>query len=490
MKKKIVAIVIIGVFLLTSVSSISVVGSNIINGNSAKTIYVDDDAPPEWYDETHVKTIPEGITVAEDGDTVFVFNGNYEEYYGFTIDKSIDLIGEDKYLTIINTWAHVEITDVDGLKMSGFKLKLGTGLCMYGCFNCIVQDNIVEPRQVWGIYLSQSSHNTIMGNTITKCGIELQTSANNNIISDNDITNGEIYLGGGNHNIIFNNTVKKIDMWRGSNIIDNNTITGDGIDVHSSNNVITGNTISNLDCGWLTTAIDVYSCNNTISGNTISNINADSAAIGIIIFDPNNIISGNMISNINAGCCALGIDTIASSTVISGNIISNIHGGQSAYGVEFGGTDTTITRNEFSNIDGDCISVWSSGNKIIANNFTNSKKGVDIGHGSNNLIYNNNFINNNENAYNAGNNQWYNDYTKVGNYWDDYTGKDSNGDGIGDTPYKIPGFGPKVDRYPLMKPYPNVKSHTQNSLLPNTLFMRLFERFPNAFPILRRILGL
>jgi nitrous oxidase accessory protein NosD len=42
------------------------------------------------------------------------------------------------------------------------------------------------------------------------------------------------------------------------------------------------------------------------------------------------------------------------------------------------------------------------------------------------------------------------DYGQVGNYWSDYTGTDSNGDGIGDTPYIIDEK--NQDRYPLMAP--------------------------------------
>jgi len=89
-------------------------------------------------------------------------------------------------------------------------------------------------------------------------------------------------------------------------------------------------------------------------------------------------------------------------------------------------------------------------NKVINNQIMNNQYGLYFCCGSeNNIAYNNVFINNiNWNANDALGNKW--DNGKVGNYWDDYTGNDQNGDGIGDTPYLV--GGDKGDNFPLMEP--------------------------------------
>jgi nitrous oxidase accessory protein NosD len=69
-----------------------------------------------------------------------------------------------------------------------------------------------------------------------------------------------------------------------------------------------------------------------------------------------------------------------------------------------------------------------------------------------NIIYLNNFVNNTVNAYDPYANIWQNDELHQGNYWSDYSGSDNNFDGIGDTPYNLPG-GSNQDVYPLMTPY-------------------------------------
>ena len=86
--------------------------------------------------------------------------------------------------------------------------------------------------------------------------------------------------------------------------------------------------------------------------------------------------------------------------------------------------------------------------------------GVNISSGSNNVIWNNTFINNNGagstydsshiQACDDGTNNWWNSTDNYGNYWSDWTTPDvAPADGIVDVPYDIAGSAGAKDYYPL-----------------------------------------
>jgi len=86
-------------------------------------------------------------------------------------------------------------------------------------------------------------------------------------------------------------------------------------------------------------------------------------------------------------------------------------------------------------------------NNVVASNY---HYGVWIGYNSTGNVFQHNVFDNKGQVYiENGNNIW--DDGKEGNYWSNYNGTDVNGDGIGDTPYKIDEG--NVDGYPLMNPW-------------------------------------
>ncbi len=184
----------------------------------------------------------------------------------------------------------------------------------------------------------------------------------------------------------------------------------------SSKNTISGNNITINEKGGI---YALYSFSNTISGNNITN-----NEYGIRFYaSSSNSVSESNITNNEWG----GIDLwLSSSNSISGNSIRN-----NGYGMYLGSSsDNTV-----------------SGNNIKANN----GYGIHLWHSSNNAIYHNNFVDNTQQvSIRSTTNVWDDDAGK-GNYWSDYTGVDSDHDGIGDTPCVIDNN--NQDNYPLMSPW-------------------------------------
>ena len=107
---------------------------------------------------------------------------------------------------------------------------------------------------------------------------------------------------------------------------------------------------------------------------------------------------------------------------------------------------------------------YSNNNLITNNNIENNNYGIYLYGSNNNSIYLNNFNNNiysrkSTNHFNSPkpityqyNGKTFTNY--LGNYYNNYKGKDNNGDGIGGTPYQIDS---DKDYYPLIAPVEQFK---------------------------------
>jgi parallel beta-helix repeat protein len=224
----------------------------------------------------------------------------------------------------------------------------------------------------------------------------------------------------------------------------NTIIDGDGVGkivtINAESVTISGFTIRNSDY-WMSGVEMSNSRYITIFDNIVITTG------GISLFNSfDTLISSNTLTNNNFGV------SLFSSTdnIISGNVIS-----ESDYGIYifFTSNRNRVTDNNISYNDEGIYIYGGSDNNIIGNTLTYNNKGVYIaGISNNNNFYYNNFLTNSQNAYDENNNTWYNITSNIGNHWDDYTGIDNNGDGIGDTPYEIPG-GNNQDIRPLMIPW-------------------------------------
>jgi len=145
----------------------------------------------------------------------------------------------------------------------------------------------------------------------------------------------------------------------------------------------------------------------------------------------------------------------------SNNVINNCT--FSVYGAGIGIYYSSLNTIESSTFEGAGFHgidfVGASNNCVMNNVFQNLDRGISMDSSNNNHIYHNNFLYNTNQAYDDGSNYWDDGYPSGGNHWSGY-GVDQNqgpnqdqpgSDGIGDTPYDIPGkTPPNQDHYPLM----------------------------------------
>lgn len=295
-------------------------------------------------------------------------------------------------------------------------------------------------------------------NNFTWCnnGVHLNNDNQYATINNNNFTEmatQAVYVYQTDYNEVLNNTFangssEAIAVYQGEyNNLDWNNITDHalGIDLQdSNNNTIDYNNINNITSSPAV-SLDPSNYNN-ITGNLITNITDD--GIYLDDCDFNKIVNNTVFNSTQNG---IWLFSGSDNNTVQDNLIYNISGDVISLATSDG---NIIVGNNATDGGDDCLAVASSDNNQIYNNYFTFcdgafSYGIGIITSEYNLIYNNWISNNTVNAWDSAsapfdNPNYWNTTQQTGpnilggqdiggNYYSNYTGYDTDGDGIGET---------------------------------------------------------
>ncbi len=400
-------------------------------------------------DGSHAPKGTNGLNILSDNNVIKGLQILYFPSDGIVLQRQHNIIGGDRSRgeapigegNVISGNGEAEI----GTKVAAYNLIIGN----YIGIDVTGKKSLGKPSFRTIDIAGSSSHNRIEKNVIFGAvGIGDQGSSYNEIVGNfiGTDASGTIPLGDDSV-IVVGLPFNRIGGTRSG---EGNVINGRIAILGTSDVVVMGNSIGIDSTGKKTFPLSTWALSlgngtyhNFIGGTTDGERNViaggkDSILVHLDSIADFNFIAGNYLGVDASGKIMfpnqVGISLETSEhNAIQGNLIA---GGQ-AFGVSLSSLDLNQASANFN---------W-----IRANRITQNKVGLGIGNGVGNTIVGNSFVGNSLNGQDGGQNDLWNDES-AGNYWSDYRGKDANGDGIGDTPYKILPNG--VDRYPLMKPFP------------------------------------
>lgn len=260
------------------------------------------------------ETIQEAINANStlDGHTILVHEGVYFERV--VVGKSISLVGEDKFGTIIDGGGLGTVVEVrtDNVSVMGFTIQNSnltsedSGIWLNRTINSFVNDNIIR-NNYYGIFLSNSDNNNVSSNTV------FNNSVNGMLFRDSS------------ENVVFRNTVFE-NNFVGINLFpaDNNVLKSNSVHSHvqqgihmdsSKDNAILNNDIWNNGVG-----ITIVSCTNNVimDNNIFNNTNCGLRMLGA---GTDNAVMGN--SFVNNSQAGISSNNCNNNTVLQNNFVGN-----------------------------------------------------------------------------------------------------------------------------------------------------------------------
>lgn len=359
-------------------------------------------------------TIQAAVNAAGAGDIIEVDSGTYPE--NVIVNKTVTIKGNSAATTIVDGSGKdmVFYIQEDNVELSNLTIRNGgsySGVTIYDPYKGLTIRNTRVTDNAVGVVISGSDLSYINDNTIED-------------------------------SVFVNNQMHSINVRYTSNtIVRDNQISGSAYGVTVSdtlNSQVVNNTVSDTSYG-------VYvplSNNNNISANTLI---SNSWNI-YLTYSNSNIIGYN---NVSGGAVGIQVMHSGGNSVLNNTVIS------SSYGIYLGYCGAnTVSGNTVSLNDWGFELYNSAGSTIIENLIKENTWGAWVAEDSDgNSIYHNNFIDNAKGAFSdplTCSNTWNTPTAPYqGNYWSNYKGADTDGDGTGDT--YVPWEG--VDWHPLMNPY-------------------------------------
>jgi parallel beta-helix repeat protein len=438
------------------------------------------------------------VQAANSSDHVFEVTANYVNIYSFTVKGATC---SSKAGINLDCADYCNITNINAVSNDiSIRAYYSSNNAIIGNYapTVMLYDssyNIITYSTIYYSTLMDSYHNTIKNNTF-RCSLEV-SSCDYNRIANNTFNDSHLTLAWESHyNEILNNTFTNGGLLiyfydTHSNTVKNNTVNGKPLvyledvsnyEVEEAGQVILVSckniTVKNQVLSETPVGVQLWGTSNSkIINNTVNSEvyqgSQDEGGIWLEYSDYNTL-SNNLVTGHNGWIGGIRLKYSSYNTVTN-NILNSNDYGIYLEGSSFRGIVTrynTIIDNIISNNDdtGICLGDSTSSNQIKNNTVNSNYCGISLSTTSNNnLICHNNFLDNHYNvdppspgSTNIWNTTEKVDYTYngrqytnyLGNYWSDvFVGNDTNGDGIGDSPYVIQGN--NNDNYPLMKTWEN-----------------------------------